>query len=44
MPDEVYSAWLGGNFEYETAAIRYQYTSLVMPAIALSRAPVPIWT
>ena len=34
MPDEVYSAWLGGNPEYDADAVRYQYTSLVTPASA----------
>jgi oligopeptidase B len=39
MPDEVYSAWLGGNLEYETATVRYQYTSLVMPTSAYDYDP-----
>ncbi len=39
MPDEVYSAWLGGNPEYDVDAIRYQYTSLVMPASAYDYDP-----
>jgi oligopeptidase B len=39
MPDEVYSAWLGGNPEYDVDAVRYQYTSLVMPASAYDYDP-----
>ncbi len=39
MPDEVYSAWLGGNLEYETGRLRYQYTSLVTPASAFDYEP-----
>jgi oligopeptidase B len=31
MPDEVYAAWTGANFEYATSTLRYQYTSLVVP-------------
>jgi oligopeptidase B len=34
MPDEVYSAWLGANYEYDTTRFRYQYTSLVTPGSA----------
>ena len=34
MPDEVYSAWVGTNLEYDTTVVRYQYTSLVAPASA----------
>ncbi|MBM3660456.1 MAG: S9 family peptidase [Actinobacteria bacterium] len=32
MPDEVYSAGLGGNLEFDTATVRLEYTSLVAPA------------
>ena len=39
MPDEVYSAWLGGNPEYETATLRYEYTSLVTPTSAYDYDP-----
>ncbi|MDQ1430761.1 MAG: oligopeptidase [Actinomycetota bacterium] len=39
MPDEVYSAWLGGNLEYDAATLRYQYTSLVMPTSAYDYDP-----
>ena len=39
MPDAVYSAWLGSNLEYETATLRYQYTSLVTPASAYDYDP-----
>jgi oligopeptidase B len=39
MPDEVYSAWLGGNPEYDVDAVRYQYTSLVMPTSAYDYDP-----
>ncbi len=39
MPDAVYSAWLGANLEYETATLRYQYTSLVMPPSAYDYDP-----
>ncbi len=39
MPDEVYSAWLGGNPEYDTSTLRYQYTSLVMPSSAYDYDP-----
>ena len=31
MPDEVYSAWVGPNPEFETATLRLGYTSLVAP-------------
>jgi len=31
MRDEVYSAWLGPNPEFDTSTIRYGYTSLVVP-------------
>jgi oligopeptidase B len=34
MPDAVYSAWLGTNLEYDTAVLRYGYTSLVTPSSA----------
>jgi oligopeptidase B len=40
MPDEVYSAWLGANLEYDTTTVRYQYTSLVMPTSAYDYDPV----
>lgn len=39
MPEAVYSAWLGGNPEYDTATIRYQYTSLVSPTSAYDYDP-----
>ncbi len=39
MPDEVYSAWLGSNPEYDSATLRYQYTSLVMPTSAYDYDP-----
>jgi oligopeptidase B len=39
MPDEVYSAWLGGNPDYDVASVRYQYTSLVMPTSAYDYEP-----
>jgi len=39
MPEPVYSAWLGGNPEYETATVRYQYTSLVSPTSAYDYDP-----
>lgn len=32
FPEPVYSAWLGGNPEYEAKTIRYSYTSLNRPA------------
>jgi oligopeptidase B len=31
MPDEVYSAWVGANPEFESTSLRYAYTSLVAP-------------
>ena len=31
MPEEVYSAWVGGNLEFEATRFRYVYTSLVAP-------------
>lgn len=31
MPDEVYSAGLGPNLEFDTAVVRLEYTSLVAP-------------
>lgn len=31
MPDEVYSAWVASNPEFDTTTIRYEYTSLVAP-------------
>ncbi len=39
MPEPVYSAWLGGNPEYDATTIRYQYTSLVSPASAFDYDP-----
>jgi oligopeptidase B len=39
MPDEVYSAWLGGNLDYDTPTLRYQYTSLVIPTSAYDYDP-----
>jgi oligopeptidase B len=39
MPDEVYSAWLGGNPDYDVTTVRYQYTSLVMPNSAYDYEP-----
>ncbi len=39
MPEAVYSAWLGSNPEYDTAIVRYQYTSLVSPASAYDYDP-----
>jgi oligopeptidase B len=39
MPDEVYSAWLGANLEYDTDTLRYQYTSLVTPSSAYDYDP-----
>ncbi len=39
MPDAVYSAWLGGNPEYDTSSVRYQYTSLVTPTSAYDYDP-----
>jgi oligopeptidase B len=35
MADEVYSAWVGTNPEFETAVMRLGYTSLVVPTRAL---------
>lgn len=35
MPDEVYSAWVGTNPEFETSVVRLGYTSLVVPTRAL---------
>jgi len=32
MPDEVYTAWVGANPEFETTTLRHRYTSLVAPA------------
>ena len=32
MPEEVYSAWIGANPEFDTSTIRFGYTSLVAPA------------
>lgn len=31
FPDPVYSVWVGANAEYDTATLRYGYTSLVAP-------------
>ena len=31
FPDPVYTAWVGPNAEFETATLRYGYTSLVAP-------------
>ena len=31
QPEPVYSAWAGVNLEYDTATLRYNYTSLVTP-------------
>ncbi|HZP28665.1 MAG TPA: S9 family peptidase [Acidimicrobiia bacterium] len=31
MPEEVYSAWMGSNPEFESTTIRFGYTSLVAP-------------
>ena len=39
MPDEVYSAWLGGNPDYDVTSVRYQYTSLVIPTSAYDYEP-----
>jgi oligopeptidase B len=39
MPEDVYSAWLGANPEYETSTVRYQYSSLVTPASAYDYDP-----
>jgi oligopeptidase B len=39
MPEPVYSAWLGGNPDYDATALRYQYTSLVSPASAYDYDP-----
>ena len=35
MPEEVYSAWVGGNLEFEATTFRYVYTSLVAPTTDL---------
>jgi oligopeptidase B len=32
MPEEVYSAWLGANPEFDATSVRFGYTSLVAPA------------
>jgi oligopeptidase B len=40
MPEAVYSAWLGGNPEYDATTIRYQYTSLVSPTSAYDYDPL----
>ena len=34
VPDPVYSVWAGENADYETAVVRYGYTSLVRPTSA----------
>ncbi len=39
MPEPVYSAWLGGNPEYDATTVRYQYTSLVSPTSAYDYDP-----
>jgi oligopeptidase B len=39
MPEAVYSAWLGGNPEYDATTVRYQYTSLVSPTSAYDYEP-----
>ena len=39
MPEPVYSAWLGGNPEYDATIVRYQYTSLVSPTSAYDYDP-----
>jgi oligopeptidase B len=39
MPEPVYSAWLGSNPDYDTATVRYQYTSLVSPTSAYDYDP-----
>jgi oligopeptidase B len=39
MPEPVYSAWLGGNPEYDATILRYQYTSLVSPTSAYDYDP-----
>ena len=39
MPEAVYSAWLGGNPEYDATTLRYQYTSLVSPTSAYDADP-----
>jgi oligopeptidase B len=31
MPDEIYSAWVGSNLEFDSTTLRYGYTSLVAP-------------
>ncbi|MSO78824.1 MAG: S9 family peptidase [Acidimicrobiia bacterium] len=35
MPEEVYSAWVGGNLEFDATTFRYVYTSLVAPTTDL---------
>ena len=39
MPEPVYSAWLGGNPEYDATTFRYGYTSLVSPTSAFDYDP-----
>jgi len=34
MPDDVYSAWIGSNPEFESTRLRFQYSSLVTPSSA----------
>jgi len=34
MPDPVYSVWTGENLEFDTACLRFGYTSLVVPPSA----------
>ncbi len=45
MPDDVYSAWVGPNPEFESSTVRIGYTSLVAPTsdidIDLTTAPAP---
>ena len=38
-PTPVYSAWLGGNPEYDADDVRYEYTSLVSPTSAYDYDP-----
>jgi oligopeptidase B len=39
MPEPVFSAWLGGNPEYEAVTFRYLYTSMVSPTSAYDYDP-----
>jgi oligopeptidase B len=34
MPEPVYSAWVGGNLEFDTTTLRFGYSSLATPASA----------